>query len=135
MDMIYSQAVLEHVDDLRGTYHAMRGWLNRGGFISHQIDFRCHGLTTPWNGHWAISDRAWRLVRGRRAYLLNREPHSTHIRLIKEAGFVVVCDRKVELPSALSPVQFAAPFRNMPAEDRVISAAFIQAVAGPPPSG
>ena len=43
VDMIFSQAVLEHVDDLATAYSAMRGWLAAGGWLSHQIDFRSHG--------------------------------------------------------------------------------------------
>jgi SAM-dependent methyltransferase len=131
IDMIYSQAVLEHVDDLRSTYQAMCQWLKPGGYISHQIDFKCHGLTDYWNGHWAFSDLTWRLMRGRRAYLLNRQPHSTHIRLLKEAGFTIICDEKIEMPSKIRPEQFAAAFKNMPEEDMVISDAFVQAVKIP----
>lgn len=133
IDMIYSQAVLEHVDDLRGTYQAMHLWLKPGGYISHQIDFKCHGLADHWNGHWAFSDITWRLMRGRRAYLLNRQPHSTHIKLLKEAGFEIVCDEKIKLLSRIHHEQLAEPFKNMPEEDMVISAAFVQAVKIPLP--
>lgn len=133
VDMIYSQAVLEHVDDLSGAYQAMYRWLKPGGCISHQIDFKCHGLTSHWNGHWTFSDFTWRLMRGRRAYLLNRQPHSMHIRLLKEAGFKIICDEKIELPSKIRPEQLATAFKNMSAEDMVISDAFIQAVKFPLP--
>lgn len=128
VDMICSQAVLEHVDDLRDVYQAMCKWLKPKGCISHQIDFKCHGLADSWNGHWAFSDFTWRLMRGRRAYLLNREPHSTHIRLLKEAGFEIVCDEKIEMPSKIRPEQFAARFKNISTEDMIISGAFVQAI-------
>ena len=131
VDMIYSQAVLEHVDDLHGVYQAMNLWLKPKGCISHQIDFKCHGLADSWNGHWAFSDFTWKLMRGRRAYLLNREPHSTHIRLLKEAGFEIVCDGKIEMPSEIRSEQLAARFKNMSAEDIVISGTFVQAVKKP----
>lgn len=131
VDMIYSQAVLEHVDDLRGAYQAMCLWLKPKGFISHQIDFKCHGLADSWNGHWTFSDFTWRLMRGKRAYLLNREPHSTHIKLVREAGFEIVCDEKIEMPSKILLEELAARFKNMSAEDMVISGAFIQALKNP----
>jgi SAM-dependent methyltransferase len=83
VDLIYSQAVLEHVEDLRNTYKSMHLWLKPTGYISHQIDFKCHGTADEWNGHWQYSDFVWKLVRGRRLYFLNREPHSTHIALMK----------------------------------------------------
>lgn len=127
LDMIYSQAVLEHVDDLRGTYRAMFSWLKRGGCLSHQVDFKSHELTAEWNGHWTISDSMWWLMRGRRAYLLNREPHSTHLRLLTEFGFEILCDRTFTLPSQLERNQLARRFRKMTAADLTASGAFIQA--------
>jgi len=42
IDLLFSQAVLEHVDDLPATYQAMRLWVKPEGMVSHQIDFRCH---------------------------------------------------------------------------------------------
>src|SRR5437870_3647895 len=65
VDALFSQAVLEHVDDLPATYRAMHAWLKPGGYMSHQIDFRSHGMTKVWNGHWALSDGLWKLMRGR----------------------------------------------------------------------
>jgi hypothetical protein len=74
VEMIFSQAVLEHVDDLRGTYAAMASWSTPTGFLSHEIDFRSHGLARDWDDHWTIPDRQWRVIRGRRPYLINRAP-------------------------------------------------------------
>ena len=128
VDMIYSQAVLEHVDDLRGAYQAMRLWLKPGGYVSHQIDFKSHGLADQWNGHWAFSDLIWRLMRGRRVYLLNRQPHSTHVRLLQESGFRIICDEKTELPSKIRCDQLAPALKGMAKEDMVISSVFIQAI-------
>jgi len=94
IDMIYSQAVLEHVDDLAQAYGAMSVWLRPGGIISHQIDFKCHGTTDEWNGHWVVKDWLWTVLKGRLPYLLNREPWSVHKRLVQEAG-VRVMDEQV----------------------------------------
>jgi len=90
LDLIFSQAVLEHVDSLRHTYQAMFAWLKPGGYASHVIDFSSHYLSPYWNGHWAYSEWQWRLVRGRREFLLNREPLGTHLECVKEAGFDIL---------------------------------------------
>jgi hypothetical protein len=128
VDMIYSQAVLEHVDDLRNTYKAMYSWLKPTGYLSHAIDFKCHGYAAEWNGHWAYNDFTWKLIRGKRPYLLNREPHSTHIELIEDEGFRVVCDDKTTSESKLTLNQLAPKFRSISQDDLITSGAFIQAV-------
>jgi len=128
VDMIYSQAVLEHVDDLQEAYRAMGLWLKPNGFISHQIDYRSHGTAAEWNGHWTHSDLMWRLIRGGRPYLLNREPHSAHIRTLQDEGFRVVCERKVCSNSNISRNNLAQRFRDISDDDLCISGAFIQSV-------
>lgn len=90
VDWIFSQAVLEHVDELDGAYQAFSAWLKPEGVMSHQIDFKCHNMANTWNGHWACSDWLWRVVRGRRPYLLNREPVTTHQDLLAHHGFEVL---------------------------------------------
>jgi hypothetical protein len=127
IDLIYSQAVLEHVDDLRATYRALYSWLEPAGLMSHQIDFRCHGMADEWNGHWAYSDFQWKLIRGNRPYLLNREPHSTHLRLMDEVGFKVRCDLTVKTPSTIRRSDLAPRFKDLSHDDLTTSGAFIQA--------
>jgi hypothetical protein len=90
LDLIFSQAVLEHVDGLEETYDAMSLWLKPGGYASHVIDFTAHGLAPFWNGHWAYSDWEWKSVRGHREYLLNRQPLSRHLFCAGRVGFEVV---------------------------------------------
>ncbi len=90
LDLVFSQAVLEHVDDLDETYEVMYAWLKPGGYASHVIDFGAHHLAPYWNGHWAYSELEWKLVRGRREYLLNREPLSAHLTCIDKIGFEVL---------------------------------------------
>jgi len=129
LDLIYSQAVLEHIDDLAGAYRAMHRWLKPGSAMSHQIDFRCHGKADTWNGHWTYSDFAWRLVTGRRAYLLNRAPRSVHIRLLQESGFTLVNETLCRSPSVLTRSHLARPFRDLSDEDLTTSGTFVVAVA------
>src|SRR6185437_257599 len=126
VNMIFSQAVLEHVDDLETAYCAMRAWLAPEGWLSHQIDFRCHGTARKWNGHWTYGDRTWRMLRGCRAFLINREPHSTHVRLLREAGFIVACDDMTNGP-AIDRRKLAPRFASMSDTDLTTCGAFIQA--------
>jgi hypothetical protein len=129
IDMIYSQAVLEHVTDLSGVYEVMRRWLKPAGTMSHQIDYRCHGKADQWNGHWTYSDSIWKVIVGRRPYLLNRAPHSEHMRLLKSAGFSIVKERPVRAVSELKPQQLAARFRSLSEQDLTTCGAYVIAVA------
>jgi SAM-dependent methyltransferase len=128
VDMIYSQAVLEHVDDLLNAYKAMNLLLKPNGYMSHQIDFGSHGTADEWNGHWAYSDFTWKLLKGRRPYLLNREPYSRHLSILNEEGFQVVYDRTVKLESNLTREDLASRFKSISDDDLTTSGAFIQAV-------
>ena len=127
IDMIFSQAVLEHVDDLPNAYGLMSLWLKPGGYVSHQIDFRSHGTATEWNGHWAYSEFVWKLMRGKRAYLLNRLPLSAHRRLLEKEGFEIVCEEKARTESNLRRDSLAPRFRELSDEDFMTSSVFIQA--------
>ena len=131
IDLLYSQAVLEHVDDLASSYRAMRLWIKPGGLLSHQIDFRCHNTAHVWNGHWRYSDLVWTLMRGRRSYLLNREPYSTHLRLLAESGFAFVGGRTARADSQVTPEELAPRFRHLTDQDLTTASALIQAVPRP----
>jgi hypothetical protein len=127
VDLIISQAVLEHVDALEGAYEAMSRWLSPGGFMSHQIDFKCHSTAEKWNGHLAYSELTWRLMRGRLPYLLNRRVLAEHRALASAVGFDDIVVRRFERDDGL-PVEALAPrFRAISAEDVRTAGAFLQA--------
>ena len=128
VEFLFSQAVLEHVDDLDTAYAAMRRSLKPGGLMSHSIDFSSHNVTRTWNGHWTVSDRAWRLVRGDRPYLINREPLSRHLTLLQEYGFDVlkVESRRDAVSRSFRP---ARRFRSMSDDDVRTRGAFVVARA------
>ena len=128
VDMVYSHSVLEHVEDLLSVYAAMRRWLKPDGFMSHQIDFSCHGLAREWNGHWAYSDALWWIIKGKRPYLLNREPHAAHVRLLHDAGFEILRDQRHFDVTGLAREQLAPRFRNLPPEEVTCAGTLIQAV-------
>ena len=133
VDAIFSQAVLEHVDDLAATYKAMHAWLKPGGYMSHQIDFRSHNLTQAWNGHWGVSDFQWSLMRGKRAYFLNREPCSRHLELLSELRFTVVGEHRVIDPTGIRRRALAARFQDLSDQDLETSGLFVQALKNKEP--
>lgn len=128
IDMIFSTAVLEHVDDLETAYRALSRCLKPSGFMAHQMGLHSHGITKEWNGHWKCSDFMWRLIRGRRAYLINRQPYSVHINLMKKCGFQIVYEKKIKQASGIRKEQVAERFKNVSDEDMTTSGVFLQAV-------
>jgi hypothetical protein len=127
VDMIVSQAVLEHVSDLERTYVALRSWLRPSGWMSHQIDFRSHGTSRAWNGHWAYSDRVWRLISGVWPYFLNRQPYSVHAAIMRRLGLQIMCDIRVRQESGIGRERLASRFRELTADDITTSGAFVVA--------
>ena len=117
LDLVFSQAVLEHVDDLEQTYGAMYTWLKPGGYASHVVDFSAHYRAPFWNGHWAYSNSEWRLVRGRREFLLNREPLSTHLACAKKVGFELLLLRRDYDSSGLTLSALSRQFRVLDPDD------------------
>lgn len=126
VDWVFSQAVLEHVDDVEAAYLNLSRWLRRGGLMSHRIDYSSHGITRDWNGHWTVSDLTWRMVRGQRAYLINRLPHSMHMQAIRNSGFSVLLDFRTEGTSLASEL-LSTRFRSLTSEDLKTTGAFIVA--------
>jgi len=131
VDLLVSQAVLEHIDDLPGTYRAMRLWLKPDGLTSHDVDFRAHSTARFWNGHWKYSDRVWKLIRGRRSYLLNREPYSTHLRLLRENGFLAVGGQTTKADPIIERQRLAPRFQGLTDQDLTTPTALIQAIRAP----
>ena len=128
---VFSQAVLEHVDEPNAVYTACHDWLAPDGVMSHVIDFKSHGVSKEWNGHWLYPDPLWRLIRGRRPYLLNRLPCSAHLDMIRAAGFALVSVERTHLPSSIETRQLARRFRRLSPGDLTTSGVFL--VAQKPP--
>jgi hypothetical protein len=127
IDLILSQAVLEHVTDINKTYQAMYSWLKPGGVMSHQIDFQSHELTTAWNGHRAIPDWLWNIMMGKRTYFINREPWSVHKRAISDCGFETLCAMQRYRTDGISRSRLSDRWRNISDDDLNCSEVFVQA--------
>lgn len=127
VDMVFSQAVLEHVEALPRTYRALAQWLKPDGFMSHTIDFKAHHTSRVWNGHWAYPRALWTLIKGKRVFLLNRQPRSEHLRLLEETGFEILGEELSRRDDGLPAHRLAAGFRDFSPEDATTAGTFILA--------
>jgi hypothetical protein len=126
VDAVLSQAVLEHVDDLQGVYRAMYRWLTPGGYMSHQVDLKCHATSSHWNGHLGYRDLTWKMMRGRLPYFINRRVLSEHLEYLREAGFEIVAAHRLLRDDGLSRSEVAPRFRQWPEDELRTAGAFIQ---------
>ena len=125
VDLIVSHSVLEHVDDLPGTYRALYQWLKPGGWMSHQIDFKSHQLSKRWNGYRTCSEGMWTLTVGRRPFLINRQPASVHLRLLQEAGFTVIRQDKHVRDDGIGRSELAPRWAGISDEDLNCSGLYV----------
>lgn len=126
VDLIVSTSVLEHVDDLPHTYDAFAQWLRPGGQMSHSVDFRSHFDMRTWNSHWQYSEPVWKLVVGKKPFLINREPCSTHVAAMKARGFDITRESR-QREQGLSRDALAPRWQNLSEDDLTCIEAMIQA--------
>ncbi len=125
LDFIFSQAVLEHVEELDNTYATMKLWLKPSGMMSHTIDYKSHGVTKLWNGQWRFGSFAWTLVKGGKIFLINRQPYSRHLAYHTVHGFTILRKVPIHKENTLSRKQLSSLFRDMPDIDLTTSGAYI----------
>ncbi|HEX4826197.1 MAG TPA: methyltransferase domain-containing protein [Candidatus Polarisedimenticolaceae bacterium] len=128
VDLIFSQAVMEHVEEVDHVYAVCRRWLKRGGMLSHQIDFRSHGTAPTWDGYRAYSELEWRVVRGRRDYLINRVSDAGHLEAIERHGLRAVTKIPSLSEPTVAPGRYAPRFRSLSEASQRTSGLFVQAV-------
>jgi hypothetical protein len=128
LDIVYSQAVLEHIEDIDFTHRTLAKNMRDGGVALHAIDFRSHCITPGWDGHLQYSSAIWWLVKGRRPYLLNRRSPSEHLRAMEKAGFKILAQTRVCAEPTISVTQCARPFRTWSEEDRRTTSMTVVAV-------
>ena len=127
VDAVLSHAVLGEVGDPGSTYRSIHSWLRPGGFMSHQIGFGFHGFTGRWNGYWAVPEPLWHLIKGRRAFTVNRLPCSAHLALIAQTGFDPLCVLKNYNASGIQRSELSARWRDLSDEDLYCESLFVQA--------
>jgi len=128
IDLIISQAVMEHVDDIDFAYAEMYRWLKVGGIVSHQVDFKAHEMTEEWDGHFYLKDSVWSVLAHGRKYPMNRLPLTAHLKSLEKNGFkiknIIPVIRENSFPhkkNQITGVEFSK-------EDYITSSALIQAV-------
>ena len=124
VDFIFSQAVLEYVD-LEVVYQAMNAWLKHNGMMSHEIDFKSHGATSTWNGHWTFSDFEWKIVTGRKKIIINRMPLTKHIECQNKYGFKIIKKNLHKQNSQVTREMLSKRFKNLTDEDLSTSGMYI----------
>lgn len=127
---LWSHSVLEHVDDIEHAWQSCARWIASDGVMTHNIDYRSHGLTKHWDGHWGVSDHWWKVLRGRRPYLINRLPHSVQMKIAKESGLAIVNEafcKWGDNPSRKLTPRFAS---LMTTKDQGTTMAFVTLVDG-----
>ena len=127
VDLIVSHSVLEHVTDLGNTYRALYRWLRPQGWMSHQIDFKSHGLSTEWNGYRRYSEFVWKLLVGRRPFSINREPCSVHLNYLREMGFETTFVLKHLRSDGIQRSQLTSHWARLSDEDLNCSGLFVHA--------
>lgn len=125
IDLIISQATLEHVDDLLSMYKNFKKWISPNGIMSHSIDFKSHGYARSWDGHWSISNFRWFLMRGKRPYFINRKPLSTHLFFHSKYNFKIINKILINKDPILKDNEYNKSI-NLNQLDKKTSGAFIQ---------
>lgn len=89
VDVIFSRAVLEHVNDLDATFNDMHNALRDTGIAIHQVDLKSHGLhrKNPLD-FLTWPSRAWSLMYGHKG-VPNRWRVDKYRQVIEKQGFQV----------------------------------------------
>jgi methyltransferase family protein len=128
VDLILSHSVLEHVVDIEKTYQALHAWLRPKGMMSHQIDFESHGISRKWNGYRAYSELLWKAMMGKRSFLINRQPHSVHLDIMKKNGFIIASDFMRYRRDGIHRSELSSHWQNITDDDLTCSGTFIVAI-------
>lgn len=128
LDILFSQKVFEHIDDLATAYRSVWYWLKPGGVMQNQIDFRSHEMTREWNGQYAVSPGLWRIMRGRRTFFINRVTPSAHVQLAESSGFLITQLFEHKGSTGIRRADLDESFRGISDEDLATDALFMQAM-------
>jgi hypothetical protein len=127
-DFIFSHSVMEHVSDIVGAYRIMGELCSIGAGMSHQIDFRSHGFTRPWNAYRQLNEDEWEKICVGKSYTINREPPSCHLGNIRANGFEIVRLISNSADNKITRDKLAPRFANLSNGDLSCASLFVQAI-------
>ncbi|MDB5758712.1 MAG: hypothetical protein JWM30_2001 [Burkholderia sp.] len=127
VDLVLSHSVLQYVPDLDQVYRTLSSWLRPNAMMSHQIDFGSMGLSSKWNGYRSCPEPVWKLLSRNASHIINRQPHSVHVRLLAMQGLNILENQKDFRDDGIQRSQLARAWKNLSDDDLNCSGAFIQA--------
>jgi hypothetical protein len=90
VDLIYSNATLEHIHDLSKILHQWRNWLSVDGAMIHWVDFKSHNYFVHNELDFlTFSDRTWHMITSNRS-AINRQRWEEHQQNLTATGFTIV---------------------------------------------
>lgn len=96
-DFIFSQAVFEHVQDPKEVLIFLHNNLTKDGIIYTDIDFKSHGISTLFNGHYILNESEYKLISSPFVFrYINRLPPSW-FRKVFQSSFNLIKEEKVVL--------------------------------------
>lgn len=117
VDHLFSQSTLEHIQDLENVFRAFTVWMKPGGYCSHQIDLSAHQYADKWNGHWVYPKWKWFIIKGKRAYGINRLPCSWYQESFRRIGLEILFELKLPGENGISRNQLSTDWRHISDED------------------
>jgi SAM-dependent methyltransferase len=126
LDMIFSQAVLEHVPraEFGETLREMKRILKPGGIGSHVVDFKDHLGSSLHNLRFAdgLWEQTWFAKRS--GFYTNRLRYSEVVAAFTDAGFAVeTVARRVWNAAPLPRARFAKQFQTLSDDDLIVQGA------------
>lgn len=121
VDLIISRAVLEHVNDLDGTFMDMAKSMKQGSLAIHQIDFKSHGLHKNHKLDFlAWSNLSWRLMYSQKG-VPNRLRQNSYISAANKCGLKIDSLKATEMldKNTVDVIRqdLNSKFKDLPYED------------------
>jgi hypothetical protein len=96
-DFIFSQAVFEHIKNPKEVLVFLHNNLTEKGIIYTNVDFKSHGVSTLYNGHYILNESQYKFISSTFVFrYINRLPPSW-FREVFESSFNLIHEEKIIL--------------------------------------